>query len=129
MTKRQKCRYRRLLDRKKGELLATLKMRDGITIAERTPDEMDEICSSNDRDLAIQALDREASLLSRVQAALESLEIGDYGTCAACEESIPQRRLAAIPWARLCLGCQEREDREGHEEELLNGHSYWPRAA
>lgn len=32
--------------------------------------------------------------------------------CAACEEPIPEARRAAIPGVRLCVDCQEAQDRE-----------------
>lgn len=47
--------------------------------------------------------------LRLVDEALDRLESGDYGTCLACEQPIPAKRLAALPWARYCVPCQERE--------------------
>ena len=37
----------------------------------------------------------------------ESLE-----TCAECDEVIPEKRRIALPGVRLCIECQEVEDRE-----------------
>ena len=37
----------------------------------------------------------------------EVVEDDEYGLCQNCEKSINQKRLAAIPWARYCLDCQE----------------------
>jgi DnaK suppressor protein len=36
---------------------------------------------------------------------------GTYGICLCCEDPISVKRLQAVPWAELCLGCQERSDR------------------
>jgi DnaK suppressor protein len=47
--------------------------------------------------------------LKEVEAALDRLRFGDYGTCEGCEDGISDRRLNAIPWARYCLTCQENE--------------------
>ena len=33
-----------------------------------------------------------------------------HGTCLACENPISVKRLQAVPWAELCLHCQERSD-------------------
>ena len=33
-----------------------------------------------------------------------------HGACLACENPISAKRLQAVPWAELCLHCQERSD-------------------
>jgi DnaK suppressor protein len=38
-----------------------------------------------------------------VDAALARLDAGTYGTCAVGGESIPEARLAAVPWAATCV--------------------------
>jgi DnaK suppressor protein len=45
--------------------------------------------------------------LRRIDAALERLEDGRYGTCAACGAVIEPRRLRALPWAVRCAACEE----------------------
>lgn len=41
--------------------------------------------------------------LREVEAALERIERGDYGTCAVCGNEIPIERLEAVPWTTLCI--------------------------
>jgi DnaK suppressor protein len=53
--------------------------------------------------------------LRLVNEALDRLASGDYGVCLGCEEPIPDKRLAALPWARYCISCQERENQENWE--------------
>ena len=45
--------------------------------------------------------------LREVEDALERLHGGEYGICLGCGSAIPERRLAAIPWAGYCVACQE----------------------
>ena len=45
-----------------------------------------------------------------VRAALERIAEGAYGTCLECDEEISHKRLHAMPWATLCIACQERAD-------------------
>ena len=45
--------------------------------------------------------------LRRIDAALERLQDGHYGTCATCGVAIEARRLEALPWALRCTGCEE----------------------
>lgn len=41
--------------------------------------------------------------MRRVTAALERIEQGTYGRCAACGEAIPEQRLRAVPEAETCV--------------------------
>jgi DnaK suppressor protein len=43
--------------------------------------------------------------LSRVEAALRSIDDGTYGTCSNCGNPIAPERLEAIPWAPTCIDC------------------------
>jgi len=54
-------------------------------------------------------------LLREVQAALRRIQQSTYGVCAACEEPISAKRLAAVPWAKFCVQCQERIGAEAAE--------------
>ena len=45
--------------------------------------------------------------LVQVDAALERLAGGSYGTCVRCGESIPIDRLRARPEASLCIACAQ----------------------
>ena len=49
--------------------------------------------------------------LDEVLAALQRVERGVYGTCAACEEAIELHRLRVRPEARLCATCQNSLER------------------
>jgi len=60
--------------------------------------------------LVVTLLNRHTQMFRRVKAALHRVEEGTYGTCLTCEESISVKRLQAVPWAELCLRCQERSD-------------------
>ena len=51
------------------------------------------------------AADRRA--LQNIQDALSRIENHTYGFCANCDEEINPRRLEAVPWAAMCVKCQE----------------------
>jgi len=55
----------------------------------------------------LQALDR---TLRQIDAALARLHAGRYGLCASCSGPIPVARLKALPFATLCVPCQERSE-------------------
>jgi DnaK suppressor protein len=101
-----------ILERIQAELILVIQKRDGIAI-EPSADQMDEIQYASERDLAIQHVDRESALLREVKAALQRVRDGGFGDCAECGSAISPKRLAAVPWAALCLLCQDRADRYG----------------
>jgi DnaK suppressor protein len=43
-----------------------------------------------------------------IEAALDRLETGEYGNCERCGRPIPVERLELLPYARCCVGCQQR---------------------
>jgi DnaK suppressor protein len=45
-----------------------------------------------------------------IETALQRLEAGKFGTCSDCRCRISDARLRALPFAALCLACQERHD-------------------
>jgi DnaK suppressor protein len=47
-------------------------------------------------------------LLAQVTDALDRFDQGSYGICEQCREDIDPARLEALPYATLCLRCQQR---------------------
>jgi DnaK suppressor protein len=46
-------------------------------------------------------------VLAQVQAALTRFEQGTYGSCERCGATIDPARLQALPYAALCMVCQQ----------------------
>lgn len=101
--------YVRLLHSKREELVHHLRAHRQEMLIDRVPEDGVGLASLTLlEDLAVGALQREQQLLGEVEAALVRLQRGDYGTCERCGADIPERRLHALPWTRLCLRCAER---------------------
>ena len=66
--------------------------------------------NSYNRELMFSLSANERRMLIRIDEAVQRLEDGSYGTCTHCQEPIGLPRLKALPWARYCIGCQEREE-------------------
>ena len=110
MTKSELERFTTALEKRQGEISASLRNRKDIAI-EKTPDAIDEVQLAGERELAIRNLDRESNLLRNVKGALARIADGSYGTCMHCEGDISLKRLNAVPWAAFCIRCQEVVDR------------------
>ncbi len=101
---------RAVLENKLAELTAGFQDRSGLTI-ENSADMLDIIRMATDRDVLVERMNISAQMLSDIREALARLDKGEYGVCEDCDEAISPRRLQAIPWARMCVKCQEARDR------------------
>lgn len=82
----------------------------GDIVIQQSADALDQTQFAAERDLVVTLLNRDTEMSRRVKAALRRMEDGTYGTCLSCEDAINVKRLQAVPWAELCLRCQERSD-------------------
>jgi DnaK suppressor protein len=120
MTQERIQEYRRALEAKVVELSSIRHRAEEIAI-ERVPDTIDDVVLASERELAMEAINREALLLQNVLDALQRVRLGAFGICAECHENIAPRRLAAVPWAALCLTCQEAADRRSNPYKVHRG--------
>lgn len=57
-------------------------------------------------------LGNEELLLAESQAALDRIDSGAFGVCGGCGKRIAPKRLEAAPYARHCLRCARKFERE-----------------
>ncbi len=65
-----------------------------------------------DREFTLGLASNEQQLLNVVDAALRRILEGTYGICEECEKPIAVKRLNAMPYGRLCIKCQEIEEKK-----------------
>lgn len=75
------------------------------------PDEMDTASSEVNLQFTGRLREREQGLLSKIDAALEKIDHGEYGKCVNCGEDIGIARLRARPVAELCIECKAEEEK------------------
>ncbi len=46
--------------------------------------------------------------IAHIRAALKRIKEGEYGECHGCGKKIGAKRLAALPFAVLCIDCADR---------------------
>lgn len=66
---------------------------------------------SYEQDFAFMSMESEEELLRKIDKALQRMRDQTYGTCDECSKEINQERLDYLPWATLCIKCQESEER------------------
>ena len=58
-----------------------------------------------EQDNTLRLMDNEGEVLDEIEAALERIEDGVYGSCVECSGRIPKMRLNAIPYTPYCVKC------------------------
>jgi RNA polymerase-binding transcription factor DksA len=89
-------------------------------IGDNTPfaDEVDEIQAAEHREIGFATRELLVDRVNRLRAALDRLEVGEYGTCSECGETIAPARLRALPEVETCVRCQDRIERYGRHGEM-----------
>jgi len=112
-------KFRTLLEAERARLEAELEEIEHRTARMDESERANELSAYEDHpaDLASETFEREKDLaigesvegmLQKVITALEKIERGTYGVCDACGRPIKKARLKALPFATLCLACQDR---------------------
>lgn len=78
---------------------------------ENTAEVMEQGIRAADREVAMERMETAYRQLRQVESALSRMERDEYGICLKCEDDIGQKRLDALPWAVLCVACQETAER------------------
>src|SRR3990167_1506509 len=64
-----------------------------------------------DRDFSLGIASSEQDLLNRIDEALQKIKEGTFGVCEQCEKAITMKRLKAVPYTKMCIKCQEEEEK------------------
>ena len=70
-------------------------------------DEGDRANASQAKEMTWLRTSQERGLLELIDAALSRIRDGTFGECLHCGQEIGAKRLAAVPWTRYCITCQE----------------------
>lgn len=112
--------YKRRLIEERARLKASLERMDtrGDELIDAGAEEGDFDDAASDA--ATETLDRGTdmaleenlrSLIEEIDAALEKIERGTYGICDNCGGPIKIARLDRLPYATMCVECQQRMER------------------
>jgi DnaK suppressor protein len=106
-----------ILLEKREALIKEIKQQLGQSVTEEQQRRLEAAMDSGDQ--ALVDLDREMGISLQemrnrerqlIDDALDSLEEGSYGVCAECGNEISEKRLQALPFARLCVECKSKRE-------------------
>ena len=123
MKKKDLERYRRVL---LEELAATQKdeaileregrglgSRDSVDSVQNYPHHLaDAATDTQEREMSFALAESKGEIVYEIEQALRRISEGVFGICQACGKTIAAGRLRVLPYARLCVPCQEEDERE-----------------
>ena len=105
--------YKKKLQSRREELLKSIARTEEEGRAaddDPTVDLADKAANSYTKEFLFGQTDTDRTTLQLIDAALERMRNGTYGICVHCETELQQKRLEAVPWARHCTVCQEKQE-------------------
>ncbi len=105
--------FRERLLHKKREILEAFHKNKNYGMeadGEATQDIADKAANSYTKEFLFSLSSSERDLLQMVDEALFRIDDRRFGVCAVCEEEMNLKRLEAVPWAKLCLSCQQKQE-------------------
>ncbi len=73
---------------------------------------MADVATDNyDREFSLGLASKERGVLYEINNALQKLRDGGFGLCEICKKPISKIRLKAVPYATLCLKCQQAREK------------------
>ena len=114
MDKRKVDHYRKQLLAKQEEVrrMVARSEQDGREAdIEITQDLADRAANSYTKEFLFLQSDDYRRILQLIQEALRRAEDGSYGFCVECRQDVQAKRLEAVPWARHCIECQEKQEK------------------
>lgn len=75
---------------------------------ENLQDPVDAAVNDREQTILLSISESERTLLDQIDEALTRIEMGEYGECMNCGQTLTEARLNAVPYARYCINCQEK---------------------
>jgi DnaK suppressor protein len=114
MNKRQAKKFQEILMKQRQQITrnASRALEGEIRLdPDDIPDELDLASSESALSFTGRLRAREATLLQKIDHALEKIAEGTFGVCEGCGEKIGVKRLEARPVAELCIDCKVEQER------------------
>lgn len=114
--------FKKLILKRKEEILDEIKHISDDTLKKSQKDasgdisgytyHMADVATDNyDREFSLGLASNERKLLYELDDASKRIEDGTFGICEDCQSLITKTRLKAVPYARLCVKCQEKREK------------------
>jgi DnaK suppressor protein len=105
--------YKKKLQARREELLKSIaRTEEEGRSADDDPtvDLADKAANSYTKEFLFGQNNTDRATLQLIDEALERIKNNAFGQCEYCETELQQKRLEAVPWARHCTSCQEKQE-------------------
>jgi DnaK suppressor protein len=105
--------FKERLESRKQEILLAYNRNKGYgkeADAEGSQDIADKAANSYTKEFLFSLSSSEREMLQDVDEALSRIDDRSFGYCVVCEEEMDKKRLEAVPWAKRCIDCQEKQE-------------------
>src|ERR1035441_8472960 len=113
--------YKKLLETRRLNLRESVARTEEDGRAAQSTDSAQDIAdsanSSYQKEFLFARSNNDRQFIQMVEHALSNIAEGTYGECEHCGTEINERRLEAVPWARHCIRCQEKQERGELEQQ------------
>jgi RNA polymerase-binding protein DksA len=124
MLKRESAKFKKLLLKKREEILNEINniAKENLKSQKEAAGDLsgysyhmaDMASDTFDRELSLNIASGEQEIIYEIDEALKRIEEGKYGLCLSCHKKIPTKRLTALPYAKHCIQCQSKEEKNKH---------------
>lgn len=122
LNKKELAEFRKIVLKRKEEILDEIKHISEDTLKKSQKDASGDISGytyhmadvatdTYDREFSLGLASNERKLLYDLDDAIKRIEDGTFGICEDCKSLITKTRLKAVPYARLCVKCQEKQEK------------------
>lgn len=109
MDAQQKDQFRVMLEELRLDLIklkmSSLESTQAVNLDQSSVGRLSRMGAMQSQAMALEAKRRREIQLTRIDAAIERFNEGEYGYCAVCEEEIDIRRLQVDPANPFCVSC------------------------
>jgi len=114
LTEAELAQFSESLQKKRREVVS-LYEHDVKVGQESTDDNSDDFAdranNSYNRETMFALSDVERRMVIQIDESLMRIQKGTFGICTHCGCMIGRPRLEAVPWAKFCIDCQEKEEK------------------
>jgi RNA polymerase-binding protein DksA len=122
LSKKELAEFKKIILKRKEEILDEIRHICEDTLKKSQKDasgdisgytyHMADVATDNyDREFSLGLASDERKFLYELEDAMKKIEDGTFGICEECKNSIAKTRLKAVPYARLCVKCQEKKEK------------------
>ncbi|MCX5708914.1 MAG: TraR/DksA family transcriptional regulator [Candidatus Omnitrophica bacterium] len=122
LNKKELTEYKKIITKRKNEILDAIERISEDTLKKSQKDasgdisgytfHMADVATDNyDREFSLGLASNERQSLYELDDALKRIEEGSFGVCEECKTVLTKARLKALPYARLCLDCQQKREK------------------